>query len=999
MLKPFPYIYCLVLVMLLSCQNRNQNPFQEIANQTIPEFQLAEGFQIELIAAEPLISDPVAMEIDEFGRLFVVEMPGYPLDISRTGKVKRLIDTDQDGFPDKSVVFADSLTLPTSIMRWKEGFIVTDAPDVLYLADTNGDDRADIREVMLTGFALSNPQHNVNSPVFGLDNWVYVANEYHIRTKSYQEEFGDEGGEVYFPKNPNGIRLPKNASARSIRFKPDTYELELQSSRSQFGHTFDPWGHYFQVSNAEPLFHEVIAAPYLARNPKLLISKATQYLPSNNPAEVFPITQNPEHQLLTDVGIFTSACGINWYSGGAFPEEYNDVVFVAEPVHNLIQANYIEPKGATFSSKPLLDKTEFLASKDSWFRPVFSYIGPDGALYVVDYYRKIIEHPEWMADEVNESGAFYEGTDKGRIYRISPRGSSGMGWIDQLQMVHNSGLGLTKTLENPNIWWRRNAHRLLVDRDNKDDSEHLSDLIKLGNSAYGRVHALWALHALNRLDPVLIDLTLKDQEAGVRENAIRLAELYMARYPALLSQMLGMAGEKNPRVRFQLLCTLGNTNNERANVIRQYLLDRDIDDPWTHIAALTAISGVEFETFNHLISNWKEEPSKGRASFLTKLTSLIARNNKIQEIGELINLCVQSDSVDFWWQKAALEGLTEGITQTNDFAISNYSKNQIISLLQSSDAQIRIAAVKLSEQLTLHIPNRIISLAQSQANNPDISETQRINAINILRISNAKRYFDTFKALIIPQSTTPIQKASLDGMADADEVQMITFVLEKWSTLSPEIRDDALALSMKSDKSIHLVLDALQAGSINPSNLGWRRTFRLMNHGNEVVKKKARTLLADAFRNRGEALEAFKPSLSLTGISQNGQKIYTTQCMTCHKMGDLGEIQYGPDLASVRNRSKIALMKDIIMPNHSIADGFELWNIELENGETIRGIIQEETPNSITLSDLAGKITTIARAEIQSLNASPQSAMPVGLESAMSHQDMADLLAFLKGEE
>ena len=143
--------------------------------EALSTFEIADGFGIELFAAEPLIADPVAMEIDEAGRIYVVEMHGYPLDKSGSGKIKLLIDTDQDGKPDKSTVFAEGLTLPNGIMRWRNGVIVTDAPDVLYLEDSNNDGKADIRKVLLTGFALSNPQHNLNTPVYGLDNWILFS--------------------------------------------------------------------------------------------------------------------------------------------------------------------------------------------------------------------------------------------------------------------------------------------------------------------------------------------------------------------------------------------------------------------------------------------------------------------------------------------------------------------------------------------------------------------------------------------------------------------------------------------------------------------------------------------------------------------------------------------------------------------------------------------------------------------------------------------------------
>src|SRR5690625_142221 len=286
----FSLLIYLLLAVLAGCQNNSETRTPEKALST---FELPPEFQIELVAAEPLISDPVDMEIDEAGRMYVVEMHGYPLDKSGSGKIKLLTDTDGDGRMDKSTVFADSLVLPTGIMRWKEGVIVTDAPDVLYLEDTDGDGMADLRKVMLTGFALSNPQHNLNSPLYGLNNWIYLANEGVVSTTLYEEEFGDQGSEVFYPDQPNGPQLPVNAGGLNVRFRPDSLELENLASTTQFGHTFDAWGHHLQVSNSNHIYQEVIAARYLNRNPDLLISDATQSLSDHgSAAEVYPITED-----------------------------------------------------------------------------------------------------------------------------------------------------------------------------------------------------------------------------------------------------------------------------------------------------------------------------------------------------------------------------------------------------------------------------------------------------------------------------------------------------------------------------------------------------------------------------------------------------------------------------------------------------------------------------------------------------------------------------------
>ena len=229
--------------------------------------RVEEGFAIELVAAEPDVASPVAIEFDENGRMFVVEMPGYPLDTRPTGRIRLLEDTDGDGRFERSTVFADGLVLPNGVMRFRKGVLVTAAPDVWYLEDADGDGKAERREKVLTGFAFTNPQHMVNTPVFGLDNWIYLAHEGPADAVIYQDLFGDPGSAIRFPAQPDVP--PVEVGRHAVRFRPTPVALEARSGSSQFGHAFDEWGRYFTLDNSNHLRHEVIAARYLRRNPDL----------------------------------------------------------------------------------------------------------------------------------------------------------------------------------------------------------------------------------------------------------------------------------------------------------------------------------------------------------------------------------------------------------------------------------------------------------------------------------------------------------------------------------------------------------------------------------------------------------------------------------------------------------------------------------------------------------------------------------------------------------
>ena len=464
------------------------------------------------------------MEFDEDGRLFVVEMPGYPLDVSPSGKVKLLEDRDSDGRFDRVSVFADGLVLPTGVMRWKNGVLVTAAPDVLYFEDTDGDGRADVRKVVLTGFARSNPQHTVNSPIYGLDNWVYVAHQGPAGAVIYKDLFGDRGKPLTFPDAPD--RPPVDPKDSTVRFRPDTFEAEAIGGESQYGHSFDAYGRYFGNDNSHHLWHEVIGARYLQRNPHLLVPRVMHDVPDHGAAaQVFPITKRPNFELLTEAGEFTSACAPTMYLGGAFGGDFEGSVFEGEPVHNLVHRDVLAQAGPTFTARRGRPDREFLAAGDAWFRPVNFYVGPDAALYVVDYYRARIEHPEWTAsDTQRDPSSMYAGQDRGRIYRVV-RDTAGAG----SRRPSGSRLRLERAAGVRAIGPERlvAAHGPAPARLARGPCASLPSLVKAAADAPtgpGRLHALWTLEGLGALDAASITRALGDTDPGVRENAVLLAE-------------------------------------------------------------------------------------------------------------------------------------------------------------------------------------------------------------------------------------------------------------------------------------------------------------------------------------------------------------------------------------------------------------------------------------------------------------------------------------------
>ncbi len=1001
--------YTLIAIMvLIGCQDNSQTESGTAAvdaEHALSTFKVPPGFKIELVAAEPMIAGPVDMEIDEYGNFYVVEMPGYPLDKSGSGKIILLKDTDGDGRMDKRTVFAKGLMLPNGILRWKKGILITDAPNVLYLEDTNGDGVAEIRDTMLTGFSLSNPHVNVNNPVYGIDNWIYLAHRGAISIRNYEKEFGDKGREVYFPANPGAIRLPQNAGSHSVRFRPEGFKLEMTANRAQFGQTFDAWGRYLLAENGNHSYQEVVPNRYLRRNPDLFISEATQSLSDHgNVSEIFPITKIPERQLFSGVGVMTSSSGITSYLGGIFPAPYDkNITFVCESVSNLVHVDVLNDDGASFKSSRVLPNSEFLASTDAWSRPVNMYVGPDGALYVLDYYRQIIEHPEWMSEEAVKAGGLYNGNDMGRIYRITPTSTPAAEWMKGLKLGSETSESLVEKLSSPNVWWRLNAQRLLVDRSDKTAVPALIKMVKNNSSSFGRLHAIWTLEGMGMMDPEVIVNTLKDPIAGVRENAVKIAEIHLKSSPELSRALLSMVDDPDAKVRYQLLLTLGFVHNPQSAEVRNKILIRDISDKWVQIAAISASSSETVPLLKMVIEKYKHDVP-AYSSLVQRLTTMVGVSGTPATVHQFIqNATAPDPGKRKLWQGAMLEGLAMGMETRKSKANENinaFKSEQAVlirAFFENPEKGIRDASlhflnvIGLSDQvLTQTAMNRCVSIA----GNKSLSAARRTEALNFLALRDVNPHIPFLKSFLSPGEDLSIQLAALKTLITIGNNSICDYLLQQWPALTPELREVAIGAFLVNPERVAILLDAIESGKVTPASLGWVRTAKLMSYTDDKLRKRARSLLAK--NDEAQVNKDYQSALQIEGDTLKGKMVFLQNCGRCHQVRNTMGIAFGPDLGTVHNWLPQNIMANILAPNLSIAAGFDLWEVDLKNGKSLQGIISSETSAAITLKSGPGIETVINRQDITSLRSVNVSAMPSGLEKDISQEQMADLIAYLR---
>ncbi len=939
--------------------------------ESLKKIHVREGFEVELVASEPLTIDPVAIDWDAAGRLWVVEMADYPDGMDGKGqaggRVRVLEDADGDGRYDRQTLFAEELNFPTGILSWRDGVIVTAAPEILLLRDTDGNGRADSREVLVSGLSTGNQQLRANGLRWGLDGWVYCAAGGHYRGYAAETRLRTRVGEVA-------------VGSRDFRFRPDTGELEPVSGPSQYGRNRDDWGHWFGTQNIRPLWHYVLADEYLRRNPHVAAPDPTKQVVTPLPPKVFPAS-SPEKRFhsFNEAGHFTSACsGMIYRDDLLFPRTTSEQhAFTCEPFHNLVQHNIVTDDGVSFTAhRDAPEGTlDFFASEDRWTRPVMVRTGPDGALWVVDMYRYMIEHPEWLPaagrDELLPN--YRLGDDRGRIYRVFPSGKRPRAPIrlDKLATPE-----LVAALESPNGWQRDQVQMLLNWRADAGAVAPLQRLATTSPSPLARVHALWALDQLTGLTPPVIIAALRDPHSGVRENALRLAET--SEDTEVIATAAKLTADPDAKVRLQLAFTLGEWKSPVAGEALGRLAVAHAADGFLraavfssavpHLQALTA--SMVFSS-SPLPGNYLREP----------LAELAVALNDRPTLALLIEPVVRADDGRF------TVGQLDGATTFVDTATRR--KSSLAELAKGDDATARLLTAALSD-----FPGSIFTFARHTLSNDQASLELRAAAAKLVARDPSRRKdaLDSLAGLLTPRQPTELQQAALAGLAATGDNAVPAIVLANWLGYSPATRSVALDVLQSREPWAFALLEEIQAGESVPLDAAQRA--RLLQHSSRRVRDLATRALS-APSNRAQVIEQYQPALRLVGDVARGQAVFARACITCHKLGDAGG-EVGPDLKSVAGHPPEKLLANILDPSADVQPGYHAYQCELADGTELYGLITTETGNSITLKSADGATRTVLRKDIKELRGANVSLMPDGLESGLSPQDLADLIQLLR---
>ena len=977
MQKRWVLFFFAVSTIAISCSSDEKG-----LKKAMESFRLEPGLRMELIASEPLVIDPVAVAFDEKKIMYVVEDRGYPDPVepgappTKLGRVAYLKDEDGDGKYDSRTDFVTGLTYPNGLLPWRGGIFVTCAPNIYYFKDTTGDGVADIKKIVLTGFnSNKTAQIRVSTPVLGLDGWIYISG-------------GLNSGEITSPEHPE--RPAILFTSGDGRFNPETLEFQATGGVSQFGLTFDPYGRRFGCSNRHPLQHIVLEPWYLQRNKNLLFTETYQNVSASEAnAKVFPVSGAitsadfiPTLIGRSHTGTFTSACGVIVFNGSALTPEHLGNAFICEPAQNLVQRQVVHRQGVSFQSELPYEGRDFLASTDESFRPVFLLSGPEGALYVADMYRKVIDHPSYVPEEARGKLDFETGKTQGRIYRIVRKdfdGKSGEPSLESIPLLQRLASGLESEIE----WTRNTSFRLALEHKDTAAVAGFRRIALKSSRPESRVMALWLLHALHAVDAETLKHSLSDKEPGVREQAVLLAVPFAKNATGLRELLIAKANDNDPRVRFNDALALGDIEAPGIVEALAVIAANDGNDRWVRAAILSGIGSRLPQFLTAFKANSAANPVAVSA-VMQDLGRLFGNGASIPDCRILLKEALDAGS-GFDGRIATALGLAEGMNERND--IKHSPKGIIYSALGAN--------ASLNEKKALET---FIEKAVDLAKDKKMPEKFRLGAANLLGYTNFESSQLALRSLLDAGNSPELQLAAVGSLARLNDLRAASIIIEKnnWSGYTPRVRSAVIAALVSNTTYIDVLFGAIKESIIPAAEIPSLDRERLLKDSNPVISKKAALVFSDVESGtRMKVYEEYKSILEKPGNKEAGKTVFTRVCSSCHSHAGSGG-KVGPDLTGVNNQPEDALLLHILAPNYEVLPAYQAISVNTRDNRTISGWLMAETENSVTLKTAFGTEESVLRSNINSLVNSGLSLMPEGLEKSMSKDELRNLIAFLK---
>ncbi|MGH7945472.1 MAG: PVC-type heme-binding CxxCH protein, partial [Opitutaceae bacterium] len=795
-------------------------------------------------------------------------------------------------------------------------------------------------------------------------------------------------GRVRRPGAPESEAI--NVRNKDFSFDPRTWDLRLETGTAQYGQTFDDFGRRFVSSNHNHLLTPRYEYRYAERSP--LVEFPTGLVDiavDGGAAELFRISPEEPWRVMRvkwrasglvrggleaggkTSGYFTSACGVTIYRGDALPPEFRGNAFVADPGNNIAHRKLVREAGTGFVAERPADEhgTEFVRSRDLWFRPVNFATAPDGTLYIADMYRELIEDPTTIPEGIVRHLDLGAGNDMGRIYRVIP--AAGFKQPAPPNLSKATAAEIAALLAHSNGWYRDTASRLLYER---QDLSAVAALEKVARSPQptARFASLYALHGLRRLKPEHLVAAAGDADAHVREHAVRLAErlsttpgLADGDRTALRDAVERLALDPAPRVRCQVAFSLGVMGGEKRSAALLAILKRDAGDDLVRAAILGSLGNDAAGFFSAAKAESALLDGEAGRVFIGQLARLIGARGQAGEIATVVAFLAAHRAHDATpgWMSALGTGLRR--------------------------AGLTFAEVDPERRLDGMLADALRVVANAKAAVED-----RASAAQLIAMSQGPDVTPALLALVTPSAPQRLQLEAVAALSRRPGAEIPAKLLERWAALTPRVREELVKAFIARPERAMLLLGAIRDGRVRASDLSLTQRLSLRLHADSNVQSLATQVIAQTGGNRQKAVDDYTPALALKPDAAHGKKIFTAACVACHRFDGQG-FELGPDLMTVKNGGKEKLLTSILDPNREVDPKYVFFQIETKDAGTLLGAIVDETPGTITLKQAYGSQTTVARNNIVSMKSLGQSMMPEGLETSLSKQDMADLLEYI----
>jgi putative membrane-bound dehydrogenase-like protein len=975
------------------------------AAKAIQQFQMQPGFTATVIAEEPLINKPIAIQWDAKGQLWVAETPEYPngrrplvsepwketgvlepgqYDRPGRDRICRLVDTNGDGQMDSKVVFYEGLELVTGFQVYGDGVIVVAQPNIVYLADTDGDGKADLEKPLFGGFTPGDTHFVTNNFILAPDGWIYAST-------------GSGAG----ARDPQTKKDVAKISPGVFRFRPDGSAIEQVAS--QGGNTFgcevtsDMEIFHGKATSGQPVQHVVLPEWVIAKAPGFDVRSMNSVNPGRTVARADLPKRAPIMQI-DQVGRYSAACSVPVYEGGAWPEEYNGTIFMTEPILDIIHHERMVPKGASLEGKLVLENKEWLRSTDYWFSPITVTFGPDGAMYVLDFYTPVVTHNDTRGPKHSKSGGSVR-PDRdhyfGRIYRIQHESAPKTPFPDMTKM---DGPGLVATFKNANRLIRSTALRLLMEKQVALSTAALPALQTMAageKMTAARIQALWALQRFGHLDAPTFAKAAASEDASVRKNAMLIAEAGARELTA--EQTKAALADSDERVRLAALRALGASplSNANAAVLGSSLAS--LNNPWAEVAAAAAASSNPTGLLEGMLAAQGTGSSGPLRNVAKSLATSVARAGKAADITRLLKAAAAS-------KDAALAAMVVQQLSANPVASPDTALVAAVkALLASPNRDLAAAALPLAAGMDgvkdemAKTSAELAPLAQD-ASAPLERRVAAVRSLVAARGANPA-VLRGMAAWLPDAKPAAFRKELISALAATGDPVVGEALVNNYASFDTDQRTIAFDAIVGRAEWCALWLDAMDKGKLAANLLDQRGVSRLTAHPDVATATRAKALFGrmaggGSSSSKAKIIADLLPAVNKPGDAAKGKATFTAACMVCHQFQGAGQ-QFGPSLDGMGSHPASDLLTHIVDPSLVVDDEHRTWNITMKDGTQYSGLIGSENQTRIQLKQPGGAVLDLKPGDVATRKKADNSLMPEGFE-ALGADALRDLIAYLR---